>query len=402
MNEGTTASCHRVGRHPVMLEDFDNFHNTPEKIHQREIMLQGQWPQPLPYMSEDQGCRYCQKIEAAGGQSDRMFHLQIPNLVPPELEHDPSATSVTPRILEVMLTNVCNMSCTYCSSRNSSMIERENIKHGDFNKNGVHIPVMTVDRSKNKQYVEKFFKWLHQHSDQLRRLNLMGGEPLYQKEFFACLDFFEKKPNKDLEFSIVTNLMMDPAKFVTLVDRWKQMVRKRVFKRLDITVSLDCWGPEQEYARYGLDLSTIEANMQTLLEAPWIYLNINSTISPLTLRRFSDLVQMINLWKKQRKINHHFQTVFTPEYHNPDIFGADFWMDDLQRALDLMPDNGWQEINAREYLKGITKQIAGSCRRPELMLQLQTHLDELDRRRGTCWRSLFPYLEQEIACGILE
>lgn len=393
LNDGTTASCHRVGRHAVALDDFDNFHNTPEKIQQRNTMLAGQWPQPFPYMSENEGCRYCQKIEAAGGQSDRMFHLQIPDLVPAELENDPNATIVTPRILEVFLSNTCNLSCTYCAPKNSSMIARENLKHGEFRKNGLHIPAVIIDRSRNRQYIAKFFQWLDAHSDQLRRLHLLGGEPLYQKEFFACLDFFEKKPNRNLELNIVTNLMMDPSKFSALVTRWKQMIRRRVFKRLDITVSIDCWGPEQAYARYGLDLDVLETNMQILLKERWIYLNINSTISPLTLRGFSDLVAKINQWKQQRKLHHHFQTVFLPAHHNPDIFGPDFWMADLQRAMDLMPARDWQEINAREYLQGITRQIASSDRRPELILQLQTHLDELDRRRGTCWKSLFPYLE---------
>jgi hypothetical protein len=30
---------------------------------------------------------------------------------------------------------------------------------------------------------------------------LLGGEPLYQKEFFRCLEFFNNNPNKELEFN---------------------------------------------------------------------------------------------------------------------------------------------------------------------------------------------------------
>jgi sulfatase maturation enzyme AslB (radical SAM superfamily) len=393
LNNGTTSSCHRVGRHPVALENFDNFHNTPEKLDQRNTMLRGEWPQPLPYMNENEGCRYCQKIEESGGQSDRQFHSQIPDLVPPELENDPTATSVTPRILEVFLNNTCNLSCTYCNAKNSSQIENENVKFGDFSKNGIAIQPYRPDRDMTSAYTEKFFDWMKQHSQTLRRLHLLGGEPLYQKEFYRCVEFFQQHPNKELEFNVVTNLMIDSDRLLQLVEQWKHMIVSRQLKRFDVTVSLDCWGPEQEYARHGLTLERMEKNIEILLNNPWIYLNINSTLSPLTIRKFSNLVSKIVEWKKVRKINHHFQTVFSPGYHNPDIFGKDFWNEDLTRAIDLLPKENWQEQQAHSYLQGIQSQIQNTCINPEKILQLHTHLDELDRRRGTNWRELFPYLE---------
>lgn len=392
LNHGTTASCHRVGRHPISLENFENFHNTPEKLDQRKSMLAGEWPQPLPYMNEDEGCRYCQKIEESGGQSDRQFHFQIPGLVPPELQQDPTAIVITPRILEVFLNNTCNLSCTYCDGKNSSQIEKENVKFGEFSKNGIKIEAYRPDVNKTNAYLEKFFSWMEKNSGHLRRLHLLGGEPLYQKEFYRCLDFLQNYPNPNLEFNVVTNLMISTEKLQALVDNWKNMVINKKIKRVDVTVSLDCWGPEQEYARYGLNLVQMEKNIGILLKNPWIYLNINSVLSPLTLRTFVDLVKKINQWKQHRKINHHFQTVFSPSYHNPDIFGGKFWKQDFESAINEMPINNWQEQNAQKYLKGIHSQIQNSCINPKKILQLRTHLDELDRRRGTDWRSLFPWL----------
>jgi len=393
LNDGTTASCHRVGRHPIALDNFDDFHNTPEKLEQRNIMLQGQWPQPLSYMKSSEGCRYCEKIEAAGGQSDRQFHSQVPGLVPPELEHDPTAVKVTPRILEIFVNNTCNLSCTYCTPANSSQIQQENIKFGRFEKNGLIIESKDIDKNQTALYTEKFFSWLETNYLQLRRLHMLGGEPLYQKEFFRCMEFFNNNPNRDLEFNIVTNLMYAPDKFESVVQQWKNMVATRKIKRFDITVSLDCWGPEQEYARYGLKLDVIEKNIQTLINNPWIYFNINSTLSPLTIKTFPVLLEKINHWKQRRRVNHHFQTVFSPEYHNPDIFGPTFWNQDFAHALSKIAQGNWQENIFHEHLRGIWLQIQNSCVNEEKILQLHTHLDELDRRRGTNWRQLFPYLE---------
>jgi hypothetical protein len=259
----------------------------------------------------------------------------------------------------------------------------------------VTILAQRIDKNLNKQYIEKFFDWMDNHAHSLRRLHLLGGEPLYQKEFYRCLDFFDQRPNKHLEFNVITNLMIDSDKFSSLLLKIKNMVSRRAIKRFDITVSLDCWGNEQEYARWGLKLDTIEKNINLILQQPWIYLNINSTLSPLTIRKFTYLIKKVNDWKKISKVHHHFQTVFVPMYHNPDMFGPTFWKEDFENALKLMPHSNWQENQAYQYLTGINQQIQNSCKDSKLIVQLVTHLDELDRRRGTNWRSLFPYIEEE-------
>ena len=393
LNGGTTSSCHRVGQHHLSLDDFDNFHNTPEKIAQRKTMLAGEWPQPLSYMHDDAGCRYCQKIEEAGGQSDRQFHIQIPDLVPKELEDDPSAVIVTPKILEVYLNNACNLSCTYCEPQLSSQIENENRKWGRFEKNGVLLDNNKSDKEANRLYTDRFFVWMENNSDELRRLHVLGGEPLYQKDFYRILDFLDLHPNRNLELNIVTNLMISSDRLKDLLERIKNMIAKKAIRRFDVTVSLDCWGPEQEYARWGIKLSTIEQNMQLLLSNKWIFLNINSTLSPLTLGKFHSLIEKINDWKKQHKIGHHFMSVKNPSYHNPDIFGSSFWEEAFSKAFDVMPQNDWQEQNAYRYLRGIESQISTSQKKPNEIAKLETHLDELDRRRGTDWQLLYPYLK---------
>jgi hypothetical protein len=147
LNDGTTSSCHRVGRHQVALEDFDNFHNTPIKIDQRNTMLEGKWPQPLPYMQDDEGCRYCQKIEEAGGQSDRMYHNQIPDLSPPELEYDPPATNVTPRILEVFLSNTCNLITNH--NYEAILIEADKKKFNELNINFPDKKIIKINKFVN-------------------------------------------------------------------------------------------------------------------------------------------------------------------------------------------------------------------------------------------------------------
>jgi hypothetical protein len=59
LNRGTTSSCHRVRQDTLTPENFLNFHNTPKKLNDRQLMLEGKRPAG--------GCEYCYKIEDAGG-----------------------------------------------------------------------------------------------------------------------------------------------------------------------------------------------------------------------------------------------------------------------------------------------------------------------------------------------
>ena len=132
-----TSSCHRVINHKFDIETF-NFHNTPEKIEQRETMLAGQWPDGKPDPAIETTCKqYCGKFEKNGGASDRQFFNSLPNLYPDELDNDPTLTQVDPTILEVYIDNTCNLKCVYCIPELSSGIDTEMKKFGRFEKHNL-------------------------------------------------------------------------------------------------------------------------------------------------------------------------------------------------------------------------------------------------------------------------
>ena len=378
---GNTSSCHRVDKDSI-IDNFDSFHNTTTKLSDRQLMMAGEWPAG--------GCEYCRKIEDAGGTSDRMMHLRIPNLVPEELDSDPMAIVVTPRILEVYFDNICNMSCIYCTDKYSSKIQQENNKFGRFEKDGIIIENVTTKNAKFNKLTTEFWQWLETHYASLRRLHILGGEPFYQKQFEVCLDFLNTHPNKELEFNIVSNLMLDHDKFKSYILRIKDLVVKRKIKRLEITASIDCWGQEQEYIRYGLNLTNWKQNFEFLVKEKWITLNINQTISVLSIPSTPDLIKYINSHRANRSIGQYFMTVISPTYLNPDILGNVF-DSYFQDILNKMPD-----LISKDYMNGIRLQISKATRNTSEIKKLIVYLTELDRRRNTNWRTTFPWLEKEI------
>ena len=379
----TTASCHRTHQHKFDVNTFD-FHNTPEKINDRERMLNGQWPAV--------GCNYCKDIEQASGQSDRITNLDFPGIhAPHELEHNPTATTVTPRILEVYFDNTCNLKCVYCGPHFSSLWDAENKKHGTFIRGDLLISDKFVKSANIESNKQKLFNWIKQNGQHLTIFNILGGEPLYQKDLEDCLELFEQHPAPHLKLQIFTNLNTTLKHLTKIVKRIKQLIDNDCLREFEITASLDCWGPEQEYVRYPLDLVSWEENFNYILNQPWINIIINSTITPLTIKTLPDLMAKINKWREVRQIYHYQNSVNYPSYMFIDIFGNIF-VDDFNRAIELKPATTPEEVASKDYLQGIATQSAHRGPNIPEIIKLHDFLTEMDRRRGTSWRITFPWL----------
>lgn len=385
----TTAGCHRTNHHKFDTNTF-NFHNTPEKIADRTHMLQGNWP--------ERGCDYCKDIELAGGQSDRITNLDFPGIhAPPELDTDLNAVVVTPRILEIYFDNTCNLKCVYCGPSFSSLWEAENKKFGTYTNGNLIVglnPVKSPNIDKNKI---KIFEWLKNHSEDLDVLNILGGEPLYQKETEKILELFNQYPAPELKLQMFTNLNTSLEHLQKFILTVQTLIKENKLREFEITASLDCWGPEQEFVRYPLDLKTWQTNFEYLVSCSWINLIVSSTITPLTIKTLPDLLERINAWGRDRAIYHYQNSVNAPRgYLGIDIFG-DIFAKDFERALALKPETTPEQIASKKYLQGIAQQSTSGKANTSEITNLFNYLNELDRRRGTNWHKVFPWLEDEFA-----
>jgi hypothetical protein len=57
-----------------------------------------------------------------------------------------------------------------------------------------------------------------------------------------------------------------------------------------------------------------------------------------------------------------------------------------------MPHNTDEDKITYDYMSGIANRIVSSEVNPREVSKLLTYLDEKDRRRGTNWQTLFPWL----------
>lgn len=394
----TTASCHRVTHDPYEFKDNKmNFHNIKTKLEARTKMLNGQWP--------GRGCEHCKSTEDAGGHSDRMSNLNMQGLTSPkELENNNNAVNVTPTQLEIYFSNTCNLKCLYCNSKFSSTIDNENRingkwVHGDQKDFGKHLflPGKIEINPNIEEDTDKLFVWLEEHIHELNKVMILGGEPFLQKETERMVELLESTSNPNLTLVVFSNLTVDPARVQKWLARMWNLVERGKLDNLQVVGSLDCWGPQAEYVRNGLDLNKYVNNMEFILHDTKITPSINSAMTALTIPTLPDLIVQLNKWSKVREVywsGMKAGDVGRP-YLNPTIFGEDILPLGIDKAIEVYETNGDVIKEAQlNNLKGIRTECANT--EPDLLQQklLKLYLKELDRRRNTDYTKLFPTIDK--------
>jgi organic radical activating enzyme len=397
LTDGISASCHKAGFGKYLADNGEiNFHNTPNKIEDRRKMLRGEWP--------GNGCEHCKHIEQAGGESDRTIHLEMEGTTaPPELENDPEAVEVTPRILEVYWGNTCNQKCIYCAAHYSSQIHQEEKRFGVFEQGGIRLDhgQFTVNPNIERD-TELLFKWFDNNLQKLHKIIVLGGEPFLQKETFRFIEMLERSSYPDLSLVFFTNHNVEHERFKKWMDRLEVLQKSGRLDKIQIFFSCDALGDEGEYVRTGLDLKLAIKNFEHILHHTKIEQGINSALTVTAVPGMPALVKYINecskikpiYWSMTKAANHNNEH---RPYLYPGIFGSKINDWGLREAVEMFDTNtrGYPDsvkVNHKKFMQGNMMEFSGQTSDVLRLKQFRTYLDELDRRRGTDWTKIYPQM----------
>lgn len=389
LNTGTTASCHRASESILTNENFFNFHNTERKIIDRQTMLEGKWP--------GHGCEYCRDTELEGAQSDRQFQLTVPNEYPESLDSNPNQVETYPTTLEVFFNNTCNLACIYCKATFSSRIETEDKKFG--------YPLVELadgydsDKGRYKDFVPLFWSWLDRGYDKLLHFNVLGGEPLIQDDLYKLLDYINEHPNPNLTLNIITNLMVKKETIIEFVNKARQILANRHLKRIMILASVECWGSEQEYIRYGFNCKTFEENIEYLLDQKFLDLNLLSTVNALSINSMPELAEKVKKWNTKKDVVWYTHLVLPIDKHilSPNYFDFSIYENAFNQVLDSLKSRTDKHKETILLLEGIVDKLKSTSKNnPEKKKKLLNYLTEIDRRRNLNWKSTFTWLERNM------
>tara|TARA_B100000519_G_scaffold197603_1_gene205676 strand:- start:570 stop:1874 length:1305 start_codon:yes stop_codon:yes gene_type:complete len=397
LTDGISASCHKAGFGKYLTENGEiNFHNTPNKIEDRRKMLRGEWP--------GNGCEHCKHIEEVGGESDRTVHLQMEGTTAPlELDTEPEAVKVTPRILEVYWGNTCNQKCIYCAAHYSSQIHQEEKRFGMFDKEGVKLNHNHFKMNPNiERDTELLFQWFDKNLHNLHKIIVLGGEPFLQKETFRFIEMLERSSYPDLTLVFFSNHNVEHERFRGWMDRLEALQKSGRLDKIQIFFSCDALGDEGEYVRTGLDLKLALKNFEYILYNTKIEQGINSALTVTAVPGMPALAKYINdcskikpiYWSMTKAANRDDQT---SPYLYPGIFGSKINDWGLSEAIDLFDvnTNGYPDsvkVNHKKFMQGNMTEFSGQTSDPKRLRQFKIYLDELDRRRGTDWTKVYPQM----------
>jgi sulfatase maturation enzyme AslB (radical SAM superfamily) len=247
-----------------------------------------------------------------------------------------------------------------------------------------------------KELVPLFWKWFKENSTSLLRLQIAGGEPFLQKDFFSLIEYFELNPHPNLEFNVITNLNIKNSIVKDTALRLEKLSADGKVKRVDIQVSVDGWGKSQEYVRSGFNHFLFDENMKTIIELKSLRIGLLSTICSLNIHDIEHLVLKYKEWSKNKEIFWYMHLVLPEDsIFSPVNFDISVFEPSLNRVYESIPQDSWDQQQTLNVLSGIIEKLKQkSNSNLKRQQDLISYLEQNDLRRGLNWREYFPWLDK--------
>ncbi|MBC7538030.1 MAG: twitch domain-containing radical SAM protein [Bacteriovorax sp.] len=317
LQNGHNHSCHHPNTHQTNLDELAKnpaaLHNTIFKKKIRSLMLEGVRPKE---------CEYCWKIEDTAGSHFSDRHIKSnDDWAKPFFEEAIQAGAekdINPKYLEVSFSNSCNFKCAYCLPQISSSWMKELKQHGEYQTHSKHhafsylektgkMPI--ADTSLNP-YVKSFWEWWPTLYKDLKTFRITGGEPFMVPDTYKVLEYVAENPNPQLSLAINTNLGVEQHLIDKAVVSIKKILDAKHVKDITIFTSLDTWGIQAEYIRYGLNMDLFLRNLTYVLEKlPEVKLTFMCTYNLLSISSFRAFLEFIlNLKNKYKVANTEYDS----------------------------------------------------------------------------------------------
>jgi hypothetical protein len=220
----------------------------------RQQMCQGQLPS---------GCAECVHMEQHGKVSGRQKQLLKVGVRLEQFEKTLKSspwldefagnpkTQQMPQDWQIDLGNYCNSACVFCTPTYSSRIATEQLKLGMIQQ------LPPANWTDSPDLVNRFVNCL-QNSAHIQYLHFIGGETLITPAFKTVLQALIRAGlNRTATIGFTTNLSVWRADVVELLSQ---------FHSVNLGMSVECFTPVNDYARWPTTLSVVEENMHRWIQ----------------------------------------------------------------------------------------------------------------------------------------
>jgi hypothetical protein len=411
---GLNNSCYHPPLHRIPIEEIGRtpaaLHNTEYKKQQRKMMLTGTRPAE---------CQYCWNMEDLGQMSDRHYRSGEPwaarhfNTIANSTGDE---DDVLPSYVEVNFNHACNLACSYCSPQFSSTWQQEVERLGAYPTSTPHNDPdhfrgerRPIPAREHNPWVEAFWSWWPELYPALTHFRMTGGEPLMDRNTYRVFDWVLDHPKPDLHLCVTSNFSVEEKLWQRYKDYVKRLCDRGTIEHFMQYVSLDGWGIQAEYIRYGLNFDLLWDRVnQFLTEIPYV----NSLTFIVTMNNLS-VTSLDNLFAGilglRRTYNDTYQKIWfdtpvlrepawqslqiLPEAYADRLENLYAWMIRQHERPDA-PFQGFKDFEIQRLDRDIAWMREGQrldatnlkrCRG-----DFYRFFSEHDRRRGTDFLSAFP------------
>tara|TARA_R110000823_G_scaffold7010_1_gene25934 strand:+ start:72 stop:1184 length:1113 start_codon:yes stop_codon:yes gene_type:complete len=301
---------------------------------------------------EVKGCDGCYKTESKKMPSSRTFANG----------YDALPVKKFPTMLDIDLSNFCNLKCVMCSPTRSSEWAKD-----------IGLPVSSVSQD--------IIDDLANVSEDLQHLTIQGGEPTIMKEYEYYFSLLSQKGLiKNIDLQIITNATNVNKGFYDLLTE---------FKSVRLSISIDAYGLANDYIRWPSKFTQIEKNLVQISDLPNnVQVELLNSLNILSMFNYRDFLK----WCK--KIEDMFESkgkifrivpmkVQSPKKYSPFLAPLKLKEKFINDVKMFMKDeNLTHNSNWKTEMMLILKQIQTTSVDNESMTSLKETIKDLDHKRN--------------------
>jgi radical SAM protein with 4Fe4S-binding SPASM domain len=307
--------CHIQTSQNIQNIDIDKFWNSEQLQQMRRSMQSGKDKIP--------DCKQCYKDELTTGHSTRTDALKDYKFYSEKhydqlLNHYNLKETVFPKRLELHLGNLCNLKCLTCNPRDSSSFLAENLalKISDHTQKNYQLSDKSIDRAMTLAC-----------DHNIDMLDLRGGESMLMPMVKERLLAWPIDKASHITLRIQTNCTV-------MNSEWQQIFEK--FKKIEIMMSIDAWGSDNEYIRFPSNWDEIEKNIAVFTSLKNAKTYVNCTISNLNFLLLPKLIA----WAKEKNIYIKWSCLTLPQHFHFTNLPQDLFSRAVLQ-LDTVEDLQW-------------------------------------------------------------
>jgi hypothetical protein len=323
-------------------------------------------------------CRICHNLENENNNSPRQ-QFKLNKELLKNFNEDGSLKPTNNRFLTISINfygNYCNLECYACEASNSTSrnaaLKKLNPKWNNFKHLSVEDNLISDIQRFDKDQFVKIVGQLIKYSHNISVIEIVGGEPMLMKSHFKLLDeLILCGQSKNIILSYVSNMTLLGLD-----------VMQKYFEKFNYTYiqwSVDALEDRNYWLRYPTDWNSTTKNVFDVQNYLSQYNKgkIQATITPSLLSIVT--LKKTAIWLQLRKLflpsNHIYNTLIDPKILRPRNLPLD-----LKQKIAM---------SVKSISKFHYNDLMQNGSEDDFNLAIE-YFDDLDRSRGTNWRSTFP------------